>query len=142
MNFEQKVKSLTFKQILGHLITGLENPKYQIDMSVFALISDGVCFGCAATNAIVDIWGEKFPQDKFASVFARSEFMKCSEHFYPGFELSLESLRCGEIEGYNEIAKKIGIALCPVYVKLPILTGYDYKRGIEYYKEFYDSLPD
>ena len=142
MDFEDKVKSLSFKQILGFLIEGLENPEYPVNMAVFAMIINGVCFGCAALNAITKLYGKPFPLNKFYNRFMRSSYLDCSYDFYFDVENAYDSLRAGNVQKYNLIASRIGIALCPVDIELPFLRTTDYLVGLDEYKEFYDSLPD
>ena len=142
MTFEEKVRSLSFKEILGFLIEGLENPVYKVDMSIYAGTMAGQCVACAATNAICKIVGKSFPENGFANTDVRRRSVNSQWSFFDNFEFAINSLRRGKILSYNEKAEEIGIALCFINHKLPELRTINYKENLIFYKEFYNTLLD
>lgn len=57
MNLEQKIRALSPKEFIMAMVNGLRNPLTQINMGSFGHVEGTTCFGCAATNAIGNIYG-------------------------------------------------------------------------------------
>ncbi len=51
-----KIRSLTPKQVIMAMVDGLKNPKTKIQMSTFGYQEGDVCYGCAATNALCQLF--------------------------------------------------------------------------------------
>ena len=141
MNFEEKVRSLSFKQILGYLIEGLENPDYEIDMHQFAKVNKKICYVCAATSAISKMGNVIFPIEKIEYSEFRSDLLNCSISFFWDFETALDKLREGDLINYNLMADELNFSKAPFYDKLlPKLDTHNYKRNLKAYKKFFKIL--
>jgi hypothetical protein len=113
---EKKVKTMSAHDIIMAMVEGLRSPRTRIDMHSFGYIMrGGVCYGCAATNAILHIMEAKeyevadhirdrVPIDYLA-------FIMCKvDSFLNTFELAIDLLRCGCVAQYNQYAADFGIA--------------------------------
>ena len=114
MTFEQKVKSMTAKEIIMAMVEGLRNPTTKIDMMTFGQVKNGVCIGCAATNTICNIGGYTVKDIRNNTygitrpVLSRTKMTQC--HFVGYFEDAIDELRSGDILGYNLAAEEFGFA--------------------------------
>jgi len=125
MTFEEKVKSMTAKEIIMAMVNSLTRPPIiSIDMGTYGetrkvdkkflgikIGNKEVCFGCAATNTICQISGKKFTPQNIFSKKTRAEFINSDYDFLGGFEMAIDFLRVGDIESYNRRAKNLGIAI-------------------------------
>ncbi len=104
--FEEKIKSMSAYDIIMAMVEGLRNPKTRIDMSTFGLMIEGICFGCAATNAILHIMDANGEEVKshvtYASIY--------DDYPLYGFESAINDLRCGLLVTYNANATRLGLA--------------------------------
>ena len=108
--FEKTVKAMSASEIIMAMVKGLRNPVTNIKMATFGEIENGVCFGCAATNAICHISGTTHKEllDVIkVSVVGLSEE---SGGFVDKFECAINELREGWLDGYNTYAGELGIA--------------------------------
>lgn len=131
MTFEEKVRAMTGAEIILAMVKGLKNPKVKVDMYsygcyrvekfFFGLFSRKVCFGCAATNTICQISGKTFSSADIEDYLCKAEKVNSGTHFLGLFESAIDSLRTGDIKGYNEHARKIGISLIVLTVELSFL---------------------
>jgi hypothetical protein len=108
MTFKQKVRAMSAKQIIMAMVEGLENPTTDfIKMSTWGhKDSKGVCYGCAATNAICRIAGKNFEYNLQRSDDEGSTRILGSieedNPFISTFENAIDSIRCGSIDSANE----------------------------------------
>lgn len=134
--FEEKVKSMSAYEIIMSMVEGLRNPKTEIDMGTFGEIRDGVCFGCAATNAILNIMDVGTEQEVVDHIFGRrSRDYKGSTLWQ--FENAIDQLRQGGVGCYNEYAREFGfVQITPIPgEKLPRLSNnYTEEQLQEYVK--------
>jgi hypothetical protein len=130
---EQKIIGLSAKEIIMAMVNGLRKRHVCVDMSTFGHKSDnGVCFGCAATNTLIEVSG-----------ISEEEAINTSELFLStlisGFEKAIDCLRCGDIYSYN-IYSEYGLCIPeivnPESIYLPALTD-DYT---EYDLQQYERL--
>lgn len=150
MTFEEKVRSMTAKEIIMAMVDSLTHPPIvNIDMSTYGyygfidrkflgikLGKKKVCFGCAATNTICQISGKKFTPNLIAIRSKRAEFINSDRTFLLNFEEAINSLRCGYVSGYNIIAKhKCNIATIFIYenIYLPRLENDYTNKDLEPY---------
>jgi hypothetical protein len=130
MNFEEKVKSMTAKGIILTMIDALENPVVRIDMNSFGYEYNGICFGCAATNTVCKISGVTFTPDDINLYDGQWKVVNTDHSFLQGFEHAIDSLRQGDIQFYNNNARKIGIAEIEDYgIELPCIDNYNYNNS-------------
>lgn len=114
MTFEEKVKSMTFKQIVLAMVAGLRKRWVGVDMGIYGgMTDDGVCYGCAATNTICQIHGKAFTPAAINSYYARAAFVGSDSTFLCNFEDAIDCLRCGLHLPYNIRAGGIGLAQAP-----------------------------
>lgn len=111
ITFEEKVKGMTAGEIIMAMVDGLKKKHVQIDMLTFGESEDGICYGCAATNAICEINGVIFTPTVINTERKRREFVNSNDRaFYFDFELAIDYLRKGRVKDYNELANKQGFA--------------------------------
>lgn len=146
MDFKERVQSMTIKEIVLAMIAGLEREYIKVDMTVYGVIRDGVCFGCAATNAVCEISGVTFSSKSIENIFERAMFLHTEPAFLNYFEIAINKLRLGRLLAYNDLARGIGVALIPEELVreydfiIPKLTTQDYKQNLHHYKEFAELL--
>src|SRR5690606_17130474 len=132
---EKKVKSMTAHDIIMAMVEGLRNPRTKIDMDTFGGIRDGICYGCAATNAILHIMDAEEEE-------VRDHILECESHAYRTlnlsiFENAIDYLRRGMVDLYNQYASHLGIAqVTPMLgLELPSLSNnYTEEQLQEYVK--------
>lgn len=129
--FKEKIRTMSAHDIIMSMVEGLRNPRTKIDMGTFGDIRDGICFGCAATNAILHIMEANEDEVKSHITYGPS-------NDYPPlwyFEHAIDLLRMGLPNIYNEWAKAHGFAqIIPIPgQELPVLD-YDYTE--EQLKEY------
>lgn len=105
--FENKIKSMSAYDIIMAMVEGLRNPRTRIDMDTFGLMIEGICFGCAATNAILHIMDANEEEVKSHVLYIKSD--DCSRAVY-FFERAINLLRMGRLESYNAYVKDLGFA--------------------------------
>lgn len=131
--FGEKIKSMSAHDIIMAMVVGLRNPKTKIDMSSFGEMRDGICFGCAATNAILHIINANEEQVKSHVAYIDNY----DDSPLRSFECAIDYLRLGRPEFYNENAKRHGFAqITPMPgQELPVLyNNYTEKQLREYEK--------
>lgn len=142
-SFQEKVQSMTAKEIIMAMVNGLKHEWTKISMSTFGDVFDNVCFGCAATNAVCEIRQKPYLKEFLVDRTSRAEGLGTSYSFLEGFEIAIDNLRSGSVHDYNLYAK-LGmfarIELPPEFY-LPRLTSYDWKVNIGYYTELANAQP-
>lgn len=144
--FEEKLKSMTAKDVVLAMVEGLEKEWVQVDMSTYGESTGSVCFGCAATNTICQINGAAFNADHIDDVQDRADFVHGNIEVVNWFEAAINSLREGDIEGYNFWVKgaKLYNLEIPYYdnssVDLPYLRTGDYRENLQAYRDFANLL--
>ena len=124
-NFKTTVQNMTAKEIIMAMVEGLKNPVIKVKMDTFGESTKGVCFGCAATNAVCKISGKVFTKENIDEDF-RNQFLKTDGQFLNIFELGIDNLRAGSIRYYNSYAKEIGMAQIKCNGKKLPKLGNDY----------------
>lgn len=129
MNFQQKVQSMTAKEIILAMVESLLHPKIKVSMGTFGMVqrstTKGKKFlwwtieepkqtlnlvGCAATTTAIEISGQTFTENSIRSTIERAESLGVSSDWYGNFETAIDSLRSGFVDSYNHYAAKVGIA--------------------------------
>jgi len=116
-NFKDKVQSMTGKEIVMAMVNGLLHGHYTIAMSTFGRTTDGICYGCAATNCITEISGVMFDPYQIDFRQERCNTLDVDYEFLNEFENAIDELRQGYILDYNSYADRIGISQLPILVK-------------------------
>lgn len=145
MTFEEKVRSMTAKEIILAMVESLERPIINVDMSVWGearpkralgLIPFGkpVCFGCAATNTLCKIANVKFTTENIE--YGRANAVNGNKWFVDKFEDAIDYLRRGHINAYNNFASVNGFSLIKdVGIKLPYLKNSYTKKQLNVYRQ-------
>ncbi len=107
--FEEKVKSLTAHDIIMAMVDGLRNPRTVINMKSFGHMEGGICYGCAATNTILHIMDANTAEKVVVHIFGRKNDAY-KAFALNKFEKAIDSLRYGDVDGYNQYAADCGIA--------------------------------
>ena len=151
MTFEEKVRSMTGKEIMQAMIDGLNKPWLTVEMStygsssetkLFGIFSKTVCFGCAATNTICEIVQKKFTGKNINSFEFRAESINSDQGFLDSFESALNDLRRGRIDWYNIGAENENFNTIRVLdnFELPVLETDNYKELLPIYQQYCDKL--
>lgn len=140
MNFIEKVKSMKPSEIVQAMIDGLRARHAQIRMSSFGQIIDGVCYGCAATNAILHIDSTTINYYKYISGEEYEVFDNEIAEFIEQFEAIINDLRCNRVFGANLTCYELlGFRLPDDYGKsLPYLGDNFTKEELLKYQEYAD----
>ena len=145
MNFEEKVRSLKASELVLAMVEGLENHKYEVDMDTFGRTREGVCYGCAATNAIAQLAG-KAPRFAFKVPSERTwaKAIKGSEEFIRTLEFAFNNLRFGDLSVFNGYAKLIQVKEIPVAYgeSLPGLENNNWHEGLPAYRKLAKRLQE
>lgn len=131
--FEKKVKSMSAYDIIMAMVEGLRNPRTRIDMSTFGSIRNGICYGCAATNAILHIMNANGEEVKSHVTYTST----CDDSPLYEFECAINDLRCGLLGSCNANATRLGLArITPIPGQiLPVLSNdYTEEQLQEYVK--------
>lgn len=151
MSFEEKVKSMTAKEIILSMVNGLLNPIIKVDMQFFGFVKQSyfleiiptkkICYGCAATNAICNISGKVFNTSNITSRFSRADFLNVNVKFFSAFENAIDELRKGNINQYNQFADMHKFAKIDNSNKivLPVLDTDYIKEDLQPYIELANS---
>lgn len=121
IKFEEKVKSLTAKEMILTMVKALRDPWVELDMGTYGGWKfkglRKVCVGCAATNTVCELAGFKFTPSNIDFTEIRAKKVGCDISFLNTFEMAIDDLRCGNIEDYNESAEMLDMA------QIPLLPG-------------------
>jgi len=96
--FEEKVRAMTPKEHIMNMVEALRQPMVNVDMSTFGDENGGVCFGCAATNAVCRINDIAFPPTHIYGRKAQSDFIGADIEFLRNYENAIDELRGGYLE--------------------------------------------
>ncbi len=124
--FEKKIKSMSAHDIIMAMVNGLRSPRTKIDMTTFGEIREGICYGCAATNAILNIMNANKKEVEAHSKLRSTQFRSTHDDYtLYDFEYAIDLLRCGLLESYNDYVKDLGIAqITPIPgQELPVLDN-------------------
>ena len=143
MNLETKIINLTPYELIDAMIQGLKNPSCQIDMNTYGNVIDGICFGCAATNAIQYLSGKKFTPNNILSRNSRAKYLKLNVNVLDSFENAIDYLRLGSIEMPNLYLAELGIPeiIYDLDKRYPELTTENYLENLHVYEELRDQQP-
>ena len=106
-NIQKKIQSMTAKEIVMSMVNGLRKPVTKINMDTFGEVVSGVCFGCAATNALCYI-GNYSTEDLLKVEGSAPKIEK--KIIAMRFEWAIDDLRKGDIDSYNYHAVEGGFA--------------------------------
>lgn len=133
---------MTGKEILGAMIAGLQREWVKVDMSTFGDVYEGVCYGCAATNAICEIKGKTLTAKELLNNKEKRTWGDRDYMFMNKFEYAIDKLRTGNLQAYNTEAIDLHIGQLPYPEEpLPALTQNVWKKALPAYIDFYNSLP-
>lgn len=142
--FEEKVRSMTGREIIETMIAGLEREWVKVKMQTFGDVywgseySGPICVGCAATNFLCELNGKPFNIHNILGSTNRSVASNAeSRQFFQQFELAIDQLRRGNIMEYNALAKLGGYATIKGCAELflPYMQDYNYKASLRAYKK-------
>ena len=145
-SFEDKVKAMSAKEIIMAMVEGLQNPTTdRIDMSTFGNIHDGLCYGCAATNAICRIAGKNFEYGlpNLLGTRARITDSIGSYAIVDRLERAIDYLRLGNIRKCNISLEGAGLSTIKFDEynppELPALLSSNYLENLQPYIDLANS---
>src|SRR5690606_20290351 len=80
----------------------------EIDMRAFRKMENSICYGCAATNAILHIMEAN--KEEVEDHIRDRNFDAAGARAMNKFEKAINYLSCGDADGYNQYAADCGIA--------------------------------
>lgn len=108
---ERKILSMSAHDLIMSMVNGLRDPKTLIDMGSYGYMSEGVCFGCAATNAVLHIMNANVQEIRshvvYVSFYDFSHTNNDNSTLFV-FERAIDMLRRGRLEPYNEKIHPLG----------------------------------
>jgi hypothetical protein len=145
-----RIQTMTAKEVILSMVSGLRKKHTEINMDTYGKIENGVCYGCAATNCIIEIAeGEKdwyFPNDTRLTI---SSFIQpidlVAASVIVHFETAINYLRQGDIGIYNEYEDYINIPTIHVPVdfpELPLLENDYTEEDLLVYEQLANAQPE
>lgn len=112
--FEEIVQNMSAREIIMTMVNSLKNPITEINMQTYGKVdSEGICYGCAATNFICSVAEITTTDMVEAKIDHRirpfNTILDTSGGFLFMFESAINYLRVGDLLRYNTIAVDIGI---------------------------------
>lgn len=129
---EDKLVSLSAKEIIMAMVNGLRKKHTNIDMTTYGRVVSGVCYGCAATNCIIEATGI----DPFEEICITSNLGSSKGILYK-FESAVDSLRKGCVSDFNSIWN-----YAEIYRSEGLCLPYLYSCYTEYELEQYERLAE
>jgi hypothetical protein len=150
-NFVTTVRAMPIADIVHAMVAGLNRRWVKVNMTSFGHVDeDGTCYGCAATNAICQIKGQKIGPEYLVGdcEIQHARFLGLGDtddnvKFVGDFESAIDCLRQGGIRDYNKFARKHKFAILPEFletasgyglINLPYLTNDDYSDKLYKYE--------
>lgn len=131
-------------QAVRAMIDGLRRQSnregFEIDMDTFGQVSREVCFGCAATCAVQEIYGDLGADYDFSLTHYRAKMWGINQSDLEQFEFAIDNLRSGwdgVLFGYFGLEK-------PDYdiEELPCLHNGDWEEGLPAYERYASWLEE
>ena len=95
------IRSMTAKEIIMNMVESLLNPEIKTAMYTFGYKDEnGIYYGCAATASLCNLRNEWYSKEQIVLGNFGSEYV-----FLRLFSHAINHLRCGDISGYNEVAR-------------------------------------
>ncbi len=145
-SFKKKVQAMKASEIVQAMIDGLKKEWVEVNMGSYGHTERGICYGCAATNTICQITKHKFTPAEMNDFYNLKGKKNYINSFLSNFESSVNALRTGNINYFNDCAQTIDIKPIPLSLlkkaklELPYLNTNSYKIKISKYQELADLL--
>ena len=141
---EERIKNMTFKDILDVMIKGLEKKWVNINMDTYGDVDlNGICYGCAATNALCEMIQKPIPAE-FINPYQRHKFVKISYDCLRDFERVINELRQGNLVEYNYFCRVSDFLpnarTQSTHYDLPCLENDFTEEELNEYRKLRDSL--
>lgn len=137
MKFEDRIKGMTAKEVVMSMVNGLRDPQTKINMDTFGKVESGICFGCAATNAVCNLMGFKTGDlpELLDGGFGKSNIG--NKNFVRNFESAINYLRIGNLYGCNKLLEEIKLPPIknPNNLKLPWLFSHFNEKQLKVYEQ-------
>jgi hypothetical protein len=140
MTFKEKVQSMTFKEVVAAMVSGLEAQHVIVDMDTFGYYQLDTCYGCAATNAICEISGSKFVGEEVDVIWSRAKFINCDYPFLYSFEHDIDDIRLPIIEFSLRVVSQPTTQQVKVINSLPPLRNGNWRKDLHKWKQAIERL--
>ncbi|MCC6818621.1 MAG: hypothetical protein IT245_07010 [Bacteroidia bacterium] len=120
------------------MVKALENPKIKISMMTYGKSYNGICFGCAATNALCEFSGKIFDETNIDQRTERAQFLGYDVMDVRDFERIIDSLRQGDIQNTAIMFSKARPNY--IYPYLTMLTSFYTLEDLIPFKELSTKL--
>ena len=151
LSLKDKIKDMSTSDIIRCMVEGLKKEYVEKDMSSYGHIKEGICFGCAATNFICNLYPEVIiiyclPILESGNIgFSYSAIFEDKYRYIRNVELLINKLRRGNILDYNYMSNLLNLPLIPIKFweyKLPALSDNYTTEQLEEYLNFANLLED
>ena len=92
-----RFKTIKYYEILRTMVKSLRNPHTEIVMGSYGHRRGGICYGCAATNCILELGGKK----EWLMEEYNSGFLNNTVEGIQKFEIKVNHLRMGDWSEYD-----------------------------------------
>lgn len=152
-------KITSFSVFVQLMIDGLKSPCLPVKMDTFGMVEGGVCFGCAATNALCKLTGKKLTEDQmpeevnayrninFSRVKAYADFFGMTYDQVDTLENAWDTLREGdpyaalkELRTLRELPFNTRAVVCQTEEELPTLQDNYTPDDLAAYQRYADAL--
>ena len=151
MNNEPLINKIDkFSTFVQLMIDGLKHEWVHIQMSTFGRDIDGICYGCAATNALCELAQKSFTHDIISFTNSRARFLNMDYDVLDKLECAWDSLRSGFVsDALRRLNEIDGLPFQPpsihdldgtCYTELPYLSGTLVKKYLITYQAWCNQL--
>lgn len=140
----QKLDGKVWKAVEA-MILGLKKQSkrkvFEITMSTFGDFNDKVCFGCAATCTVQQVYGKNFNRKNIAGYESRAKFMKAISEDLAEFESAIDGLRMGYLgDIFKYFKKKMPVKIYRVTLSLSELSSSNWEVFLPDYENLLTKL--
>lgn len=115
-HLQQFMQTAKISDYIDIMVKGLENPKIKPNMGTFGDITpDGICIGCAATNALCELSGKVFDQSNITDRQLRANFLGYTKHDLQLFENAIDCIRLSMLDRAATLLKICNPNMNPFY---------------------------
>lgn len=145
--FKETLEALSAKELILLMVDSVENPVTKLDMSTYGEVTNGICYGCAATNTILKLSRGKLAPEIICrrSLADSASSLGVSYQTLVIFEGAINFLRCGYIGDYEAWRLKLipmppeeGLRLPEIKqygIPLPVIENYYTKEDLDAYRK-------
>jgi hypothetical protein len=131
----------TASSVIDAMIQGLRNiPEgFVVSMGTYGIFEGNICFGCAATCAVMQISGVTFTPETISGFAKRAAVTGYSPEDITDFENAINWLREGYLGALEDL---LGVSLPKPSIALPRLQTSTWEQNLWAYEAYRDQLKE